>query len=110
VFRPLSREQLEDIVELQLTRLRQLLAEKKITLELSPEAKHALTSEGYDPTYGARPLKRAIQRMIQNPLSMALLGGQFHDGDAILATEGADGEIVFTKAEAQQEEPVVAGR
>jgi len=110
VFRPLSREQLEDIVELQLTRLRQLLAEKKITLELSPEAKHALTSEGYDPTYGARPLKRAIQRMIQNPLSMALLGGQFHDGDAILATEGPDGEIVFTKAEAQQEEPVVAAR
>jgi hypothetical protein len=88
VFRPLSMAQLEEIVELQLTRLRQLLAEKKITLELTPEAKHALTSEGYDPTYGARPLKRAIQRMIQNPLSMALLGGKFHEGDTILATEG----------------------
>jgi len=110
VFRPLSLAQLEEIVELQLTRLRQLLAEKKITLELTPEAKHALTSEGYDPTYGARPLKRAIQRMIQNPLSMALLGGKFHEGDTILATEGPDGEIAFTKAEAPQEEPAVAAR
>jgi ATP-dependent Clp protease ATP-binding subunit ClpB len=110
VFRPLSMAQLEEIVELQLTRLRELLAEKKITLELTPEAKHALTSEGYDPTYGARPLKRAIQRMIQNPLSSALLAGRFQDGDAIVATEGPDGEIVFTKAEAPQEEPAVAAR
>ena len=110
VFRPLSRAQLEDIVELQLTRLRQLLAERKITLELTPEAKHALTSEGYDPTYGARPLKRAIQRLIQNPLSLAILGGRFHEGDHILATEGPDGEIVFQKAEASQEEPAVAAR
>jgi ATP-dependent Clp protease ATP-binding subunit ClpB len=110
VFRPLSLAQLEEIVELQLTRLRQLLAEKKITLELTGEAKHALTTEGYDPNFGARPLKRAIQRMIQNPLSLALLNGQFHEGDHILATEGTDGEIVFTKAEAQHEEPAVAAR
>jgi ATP-dependent Clp protease ATP-binding subunit ClpB len=110
VFRPLSLVQLEQIVELQLTRLRQLLAEKKITLELTPEAKRALTTEGYDPNFGARPLKRAIQRNIQNPLSMALLGGKFHEGDTILATEGPDGEIVFTKAEAQQDEPAVAAR
>jgi ATP-dependent Clp protease ATP-binding subunit ClpB len=108
VFRPLSRAQLEDIVELQLTRLRQLLAEKKITLDLTPEAKHALTSEGYDPTYGARPLKRAIQRLIQNPLSLAILEGRFHEGDHIVATEGPDGEIVFQRAEASQEEPAVA--
>ncbi len=110
VFRPLSKAQLEDIVELQLTRLRQLLAERKITLELTPEAKHALTSEGYDPTYGARPLKRAIQRLIQNPLSLAILAGRFHEGDHIVATEGPDGEIVFQKAEASQEEPAVAAR
>jgi ATP-dependent Clp protease ATP-binding subunit ClpB len=110
VFRPLSLAQLEQIVELQLTRLRQLLAEKKIMLELTPEAKRALTTEGYDPNFGARPLKRAIQRMIQNPLSMALLGGKFHEGDTILATEGPDGEIVFTKGEVQQEEPAVAAR
>jgi len=110
VFRPLSLAQLEEIVELQLTRLRELLAEKKITLELTKEAKRALTSEGYDPTFGARPLKRAIQRLIQNPLSLALLGGRFHEGDHIVATEGADGEIVFAKQEAPQEEPVVAAR
>jgi ATP-dependent Clp protease ATP-binding subunit ClpB len=110
VFRPLSMAQLEEIVELQLTRLRQLLAEKKITLELTPEAKHALTSEGYDPTFGARPLKRAIQRLIQNPLSLKLLSGEFHDGDAIIATEGPDGEIVFAKADVAQEEPAVAAR
>jgi len=108
VFRPLSKAQLEDIVELQLTRLRQLLAERKITLELTPEAKHALTSEGYDPTYGARPLKRAIQRLIQNPLSLAILGGQFHEGDHIVASEGPDGEITFSKAEVSHEEPAVA--
>ncbi len=110
VFRPLSLGQLEEIVELQLTKLRQLLAEKKITLELTPEAKRVLTSEGYDPTFGARPLKRAIQRFIQNPLSLAILEGRFHEGDHILATEGSDGEIVFEKAEAPQEEPVVAAR
>ena len=110
VFRPLSMAQLEEIVELQLTRLRALLAEKKITLELTPEAKHSLTSEGYDPSFGARPLKRAIQRMIQNPLSSALLAGRFQEGDSIMATEGPDGEIVFTKAGAAQEEPAVASR
>jgi ATP-dependent Clp protease ATP-binding subunit ClpB len=108
VFRPLSIAQLEEIVELQLTRLRQLLAEKKITLELTPEAKHALTTEGYDPAFGARPLKRAIQRLIQNPLSLKLLAGEFHEGDRILATEGPDGEIAFTKADVPQEEPAVA--
>ena len=90
--------------------LKALLAERKLTLELSPEAKHALTSEGYDPTYGARPLKRAIQRLIQNPLSLAILGGRFHEGDHIVATEGPDGEIVFQKAESPQEEPAVAAR
>jgi ATP-dependent Clp protease ATP-binding subunit ClpB len=110
VFRPLSLAQLDEIVELQLTRLRQLLAEKKITLELTPEAKRALTAEGYDPTFGARPLKRAIQRLIQNPLSLALLRGEFQEGDHIIAAEGPDGDIMFTKAEAPQEEPAVAAR
>jgi ATP-dependent Clp protease ATP-binding subunit ClpB len=110
VFRPLSMGQLEEIVELQLTRLRQLLAERKITLELTPEAKRVLTSEGYDPAFGARPLKSAIQRLIQNPLSLAILEGRFHEGDHILATESPGGEIVFEKVEAPQEEPVVAAR
>jgi ATP-dependent Clp protease ATP-binding subunit ClpB len=69
-----------------------------------------LTSEGYDPAFGARPLKRAIQRLIQNPLSLAILEGRFHEGDHILATESPDGEIVFEKVEAPQEEPVAAAR
>ena len=83
---------------------------KKITLELTPEAKRALTTEGYDPTFEARPLKRAIQRLIQNPLSSAILSGRFQDGDHIVATEGPDGEIEFTKAESAQQEPAVAAR
>ena len=67
-------------------------------------------TEGYDPTFGARPLKRAIQRLIQNPLAMAVLEGRFTEGDHVMATEGPDGEIVFTKAETPQEEPAVAAR
>ena len=110
MFRTLSEAQLEDIIELQLARLRELLAEKKLTLELTPEVKRAVTSEGYDPSFGARPLKRAIQRLIQNPLSMAILAGKFQEGDHILASEGPDGEIVFSKADAVREEPVGAAR
>jgi ATP-dependent Clp protease ATP-binding subunit ClpB len=110
VFRPLTPAHLEQIVELQLERLRRLLAEKKITLELTPEAKRVLTTEGYDPTFGARPLKRAIQRLIQNPLALAVLDGRFAEGDHIVATEGPDGEILFAKAGAPQEEPAVAAR
>jgi ATP-dependent Clp protease ATP-binding subunit ClpB len=110
VFRTLSEAMLGDIVELQLGRLRELLSEKKLTLELTPEAKHALTTDGYDPSFGARPLKRSIQRMVQNPLSLALLSGKFQEGDHIVASEGPDGEIVFTKADVAQSEPVGAGR
>ena len=76
IFRPLGTEQIEQIVDLQLERLEKLLAERKITLELTPEAKRVLAEEGYDPAFGARPLKRAIQRLMQNPLAMAVLEGQ----------------------------------
>ena len=110
VFRPLGMEQIETSSSCSSTRLRELLAERKLTLELTPEAKRALAAEGYDPAFGARPLKRAIQRLIQNPLASAVLAGRFQEGDRILATEGPDGEIVFTKAEAAQEEPAVAAR
>ena len=85
IFRPLGMEQIEHIVDLQLERLEKLLAERKITLELTPEAKRVLAEEGYDPAFGARPLKRAIQRLIQNPLAMAVLEGRFNDGDTIVA-------------------------
>ena len=97
VFRPLGREQIGFIVELQLARLRKLLADRKITLELSDEAKALVATEGYDPAFGARPLKRAIQRMLQNPLALSILQGTFSDGDTIRAEVGSDGVLSFTR-------------
>ncbi len=85
VFHPLGESDIEHIVELQLKRMDALLAEKKITLELTPEAKALLARDGYDAAFGARPLKRAIQRLVQNPLAMAVLEGKFKDGDTIKA-------------------------
>ncbi len=104
-FHALDREQLGEIVELQLRRLRQRLAERGISLELTDEAKEAIAEAGWDPTYGARPLKRAIQRMIENPLALRLLEGDFVDGDTVLVTVH-DGELRFEKAAAV--EPAVA--
>ncbi|MDQ6827598.1 MAG: AAA family ATPase, partial [Gemmatimonadota bacterium] len=98
VFRPLRMDQIAHIVDLQLKRMEQLLADRRMTLEVSPEAKHILASDGYDPVYGARPLKRAIQRMIQNPLAMAVLEGRFGDGDHILVTANGKGALAFEKA------------
>jgi ATP-dependent Clp protease ATP-binding subunit ClpB len=83
VFRPLDAEDLKTIVELQLRRLEQMLAERKLGLEISDEAKQLIAEEGYDPAYGARPLKRAIQRLVQNPLAVQVLEGAFADGDTI---------------------------
>jgi ATP-dependent Clp protease ATP-binding subunit ClpB len=96
VFRPLSRSQIGEIVEIQLSRLRKLLAERKLGLELTPAARAALAEEGYDPVYGARPLKRAIQQRIQNPLALQLLQGEFREGDTILVDAG-DGGFSFRK-------------
>jgi ATP-dependent Clp protease ATP-binding subunit ClpB len=100
LFRTLGPEHISEIVELQLTRVRQLLAERKITLELTDRAKQLLAAEGYDPAFGARPLKRAIQRLVQNPLALALLEGKFADGDHVLADVAGDETLAFTKAEA----------
>jgi ATP-dependent Clp protease ATP-binding subunit ClpB len=83
VFRQLSREDLLQIVDLQLERLEHLLAQRKLALEVTPEAKALLAAEGYDPVYGARPLKRVIQRQLQNPIALELLEGTFHEGDTI---------------------------
>jgi ATP-dependent Clp protease ATP-binding subunit ClpB len=83
VFRPLDQQQLQRIVELQLDRLRGMLAERDIRLELSPAAERVIAEAGYDPAFGARPLKRAIQRMVQNPLALLLLDGTFADGDVV---------------------------
>jgi ATP-dependent Clp protease ATP-binding subunit ClpB len=96
-FHPLSREQLADIVELQLERLRARLAERGLSLELTDSAKELVAEAGWDPTYGARPLKRAIQRMVENPLALRLLEGEFEEGDTI-RVDAHDGELVFEKA------------
>jgi ATP-dependent Clp protease ATP-binding subunit ClpB len=85
VFRPLGRVQLDRIVDLQLARLQQLLAAKKLALTLTPAARARLAEAGYDPVFGARPLKRAVQRLVQNPLALAVLEGRFTDGDHIVA-------------------------
>ncbi|MCC7003848.1 MAG: AAA family ATPase, partial [Gemmatimonadaceae bacterium] len=90
IFRPLAQEQIGAIVALQLKRLDALLAEKKITLTLDDSAKALIATEGYEPAFGARPLKRAIQRYLQNPLAIALLEGKFKDGDTIIARAAGD--------------------
>jgi ATP-dependent Clp protease ATP-binding subunit ClpB len=97
VFHPLSEEHIGAIVGLQLKRMDQLLADRKLTLELSAEARQLIAHEGYDPAFGARPLKRAIQRLLQNPLALAVLDGKFAEGDRIRAIpEGA--ALRFEKA------------
>jgi ATP-dependent Clp protease ATP-binding subunit ClpB len=101
IFKPLAMEQIEQIIEIQLQRLERLLAERKLTIELTPEAKRFLAEEGFDPAFGARPLKRAIQRFVQNPLAMAVLEGKFNEGDRVLVTRapGGGGELEFERAE-----------
>jgi ATP-dependent Clp protease ATP-binding subunit ClpB len=97
VFQPLSREQLGEIVELQLERLRARLAERRIMLELTEAAKELVADEGWDPAYGARPLKRALQRLVENPLALRLLEGEFAEGDTV-RVDARDGELVFGRA------------
>ena len=94
IFEPLARDQIAGITEIQLGRLRSRLAERELTLELSSEALDKLIAVGYDPVYGARPLKRAIQRWIENPLAQLILSGSFLPGTSVTATVVND-EIVF---------------
>lgn len=94
VFEPLGREQIAGITEIQLGRLRSRLLERELSLSLSPEALDKLIAVGYDPVYGARPLKRAIQRWIENPLAQLILAGKFLPDTAITAKVEGD-EIVF---------------
>jgi ATP-dependent Clp protease ATP-binding subunit ClpB len=97
VFRPLGKGEIEHIINLQLARLEKLLADRKLSLELTPEAREILATEGYDPAFGARPLKRAIQRLLQNPLAMAVLEGRFSEGDHIVVGVDPKGELTFIK-------------
>jgi ATP-dependent Clp protease ATP-binding subunit ClpB len=98
VFHALSREHMKEIIDIQLRGLMKRLADRKIKVELTGAAKEFLVKEGYDPTYGARPLKRAIQRRVLDPLAMRVLEGEFTEGDRIIVDAGDD-ELVFTKNE-----------
>jgi len=102
VFRPLSREDIDKIVDLQLARLDKLLAERGLTLELTPGARELLADRGYDPVYGARPLKRVIQMMLQNPMALTLLQGGYVAGDRIVADRDGD-HLKFGKKSAPVE-------
>jgi ATP-dependent Clp protease ATP-binding subunit ClpB len=84
VFRPLGKEQLVKIVELRLEDLRRQLAERKISLELTDAAKEQILTQGYDPAFGARPLKRAIQKLVQDPLALKILDGEVLHGDHVI--------------------------
>ena len=97
VFEPLTRAQLGDIVGMQLERLSERLAERGIRIEVTEAAREALAEAGWDPTYGARPLKRAIQRLVENPLALRLLEGDVGEGDTV-RVDAVDGELVFQRA------------
>ncbi len=90
LFHRLKRGEMGAIVDIQLERLHALLADRKITLELDDEARTWLADKGYDPVYGARPLKRAMQKYVQDPLAEQILQGNFPDGSVIKAFSGSD--------------------
>jgi ATP-dependent Clp protease ATP-binding subunit ClpB len=96
IFHPLGKEQLVKIVELRLEDLRRLLADRKISLELTDAAKELLFTEGYDPNFGARPLKRAIQKLVQDPLAMKILDGEVLHGDHVVVdADKKTGKLTF---------------
>jgi ATP-dependent Clp protease ATP-binding subunit ClpB len=112
IFHSLTKEQLRQIVEIQLRGLRQRLADRGLTLEVTPAAQDLLAEQGFDPVYGARPLKRTIQHLVQDPLAMRILEGEFRDGDTVMV-DAKNGEIVLerkagTTNVAAEEEPVEA--
>jgi ATP-dependent Clp protease ATP-binding subunit ClpB len=98
VFHALGRDDIAKVVDIQLGGLLERLADRKIHLTLTPAAKAAIVEEGYDPTYGARPLKRTIQRRILDPLALQVLEGAFGEGDHVVVDRGAGG-LQFAKGE-----------
>jgi ATP-dependent Clp protease ATP-binding subunit ClpB len=100
IFEPLRKKDIQRIVELQVTRMQKLLADKRLTLELTEKARAFLAERGYDPTYGARPLKRAIQKYLMDPLALKVLGGEYVPGDHIVVDAGKD-TLTFGKGQAK---------
>ncbi|MEC8795184.1 MAG: AAA family ATPase, partial [Pseudomonadota bacterium] len=105
IFDRLSREDMDGIVDIQLARLQKRLAGRKITLTLSEAAEKWLADEGYDPVFGARPLKRVIQRSVQDPLAELILAGDVKDGDEIPIDAGAEGLIIGDRVGSTRREP-----
>jgi ATP-dependent Clp protease ATP-binding subunit ClpB len=110
VFHPLGKEQLVKIVDLRLEDLRRLLADRKISLELTESAKDLLFTQGYDPNFGARPLKRAIQKFVQDPLALKILDGEVLHGDHVVV-DADKGKMKFEVSKrVGQKEPAKSKR
>jgi ATP-dependent Clp protease ATP-binding subunit ClpB len=103
IFHALRKEHLREIIEIQLRRLRELLADRRITIEITDAAKDLLIEEGYDPAFGARPLKRVIQRRVQDELALLILRGEVLDGDHVVVDRSGD-ELVFNVIPGEREE------
>jgi ATP-dependent Clp protease ATP-binding subunit ClpB len=103
-FRSLGPEEIHRIVDIQMRDVQKRLAERKITLELTDEARRVLAEHGYDPVFGARPLKRTIQRMIENPLALEVLAGRFREGDHVIV-DSTDRETFTFRKEAAVPQP-----
>ncbi|MGH9714617.1 MAG: ATP-dependent chaperone ClpB [Candidatus Acidiferrales bacterium] len=102
LFRPLGKDQIDRIIDMQIRHLTEKLAERQLTLKLTPAARTVLFREGYDPAYGARPMKRAIQRLIQDPLAMKILDGEIHPGDTVVAdSDPKSDELKFSREKAK---------
>ncbi|MBI4310699.1 MAG: AAA family ATPase, partial [Chloroflexi bacterium] len=99
VFDPLTQEQIERIVDLMMGEVGKRLAERGVAAELTPAARAWLAKEGFDPQFGARPLRRAIQRHVENPLSKAILAGQYPQGSRVVVDAGPEGGVVFRGAQ-----------
>jgi ATP-dependent Clp protease ATP-binding subunit ClpB len=107
VFHALDREHVRAIVDIQLTRLNARLGDRSITLDVSPAARDLLANRGYDPVYGARPLKRVIQTEVETPLAQRIVAGELHDGSTVRVDAGPGGTLTFTPVVTA--EPVTTG-
>jgi ATP-dependent Clp protease ATP-binding subunit ClpB len=101
VFNQLTREHLSQIVDIQIAAVARLLKDRKLKFEVTPAAKDVIIEEGYDPQYGARPMRRAIQRLIQDPLSLKLISGDFREGETVVVDAGPEGTLVFAPQSAE---------
>ncbi len=110
IFEPLGRDELREIVRLELAKVERRLRDRELTLDVATAVLDRLAVEGYDPVFGARPLRRVIERRVQNPLAQAILRGEFHPGDHVHVSVGPDDEAPFVLERAEKREEVAVGR